>query len=372
MTASSPSLLPPARGVVRAVPPYVAGRRASTATTAALASNESHYPPLPSVLEEVARAAAELHRYPDNGALDLREELATSLSVSADEVVPGQVVVGAGSTGVLQQIITAHCDAGDEVVFAWRSFELYPLLVQLAGAVPVPVPLDPFDRHDLAAMSAAVTDRTRVVLVCNPNNPTGTALSPAELEAFLAAVPPHVLVVLDEAYLEYSSAGPTDAIGLLRRHPNVCVVRTFSKAHGLAGLRVGYAVAAEPVADALRRAGMPFTVSALAQRAAIASLAARDELQERVALVRSERARVLAALRALGFTAPDSETNFVWLRLGDTGRERALGLLAEADILARGFAGDGLRITLADPATNDRVLATLARFAAEPAPAGAR
>jgi histidinol-phosphate aminotransferase len=342
----------------------MAGRRASTATTAALASNESHYPPLPSVLEEVARAAAELHRYPDNGALDLREQLAASLGVSADAVV-----VGAGSTGVLQQIITAHCDAGDEVVFAWRSFELYPLLVQLAGAVPVPVPLDPFDRHDLAAMAAAVTDRTRVVLVCNPNNPTGTALSPAELEAFLAAVPPHVLVVLDEAYLEYSSAGPTDAIGLLRRHPNVCVVHTFSKAHGLAGLRVGYAVAAAPVADALRRAGMPFTVSALAQRAAIASLAARDELQERVALVRSERARVLATLRTLGFTAPDSETNFVWLRLGDTGRERALGLLAEADILARGFAGDGLRITLADPATNDRVLATLARFAAEPAPA---
>ncbi|MCS5723151.1 histidinol-phosphate transaminase [Herbiconiux sp. CPCC 203407] len=367
MTATSPSVLPPARGVVRAVPPYVAGRRASTAATAALASNESHYPPLPSVLEEVARAAAELHRYPDNGALELREHLAAALGVST-----GQVVVGAGSTGVLQQTITAHCDAGDEVVFAWRSFELYPLLVQLAGAVPVPVPLDPLDRHDLTAMAAAVTERTRVVLVCNPNNPTGTALSCAELESFLAAVPPHVLVVLDEAYLEYSSAGPTEAIELLHRHPNVCIVRTFSKAHGLAGLRVGYAVAAEPVADALRRAGMPFTVSALAQRAAIASLAAGDELRERVALVRSERARLLTALRELGFAAPDSETNFVWLRLGDADRERALELLAADDILARGFAGDGLRITLADPATNDRVLASLTRFASEPAPAGAR
>jgi histidinol-phosphate aminotransferase len=367
MTETLTDALPPARGVLRELPRYVAGRRSSSAATAALASNESHYPPLPSVLDEVARAAAHLHRYPDNGALELREHLAAALGVAAD-----QVVVSAGSTGVLQQIITAHCDAGDEVVFAWRSFELYPLLVQLAGAVPVPVPLDPLDRHDLAAMAAAVTERTRVVLVCNPNNPTGTALTPSELESFLAAVPPHVLVVLDEAYLEYSSAGPTDAVELLRTHRNVCIVRTFSKAHGLAGLRVGYAVAAEPVANALRRAGMPFTVSALAQRAAIASLAARDELRERVALVRSERGRVLAALRTLGFAAPDSETNFVWLRLGDAARERALELLAAHDILARGFAGDGLRITLADPATNDRVLAALARSASEPLPAGAR
>ncbi|MFB2580201.1 aminotransferase class I/II-fold pyridoxal phosphate-dependent enzyme [Herbiconiux sp. P15] len=424
---------PRPRAAVLDLPAYVAGLRASSELTAALSSNESHYPPLPSVLEEVLRSAATLNRYPDNGAVELRERIALALGVS-----PQETVVGAGSTGVLQQIVSAVCDPGDEVVMAWRSFEAYPILVRLAGAVPVLVPLDAHEGHDLAAMAAAITPRTRLVLVCTPNNPTGVALGHAELAAFLDRVPAHVLVVIDEAYLEYAdpaaptgptlvgptrpgdpaaptystAVGPTrpgasaapidspgvgltrpgdsaasagstagggrdvlDAVALFRAHPNVCLLRTFSKAHGLASLRVGYAVAAAPMADGLRRAGMPFAVSTLAQRAAIASLDAHDEMHERVGLVRRERARVIAAVRELGYTTPAGQANFIWLRLDDDARERTLARLAEHDILARGYADAGVRISLADPTTNDRVLtalATLAPSLATPTPPLAR
>ena len=348
---------PSPRAAVLDLPAYVAGRRADSELIAALASNESHFPPLPSVLETVHHAAGSINRYPDNGATLLRERLAERFGVTVDEIA-----VGPGSTGVLQQIMTSLCDPGDEVVFAWRSFEAYPILARLAGAVPVGVPLAADEGHDLEAMLAAVTDRTRVVLLCTPNNPTGVGIGAAALEDFLARIPSSVLVVLDEAYLEYATAADTvDAVAVYRRHSNVCVLRTFSKAYGLAGLRVGYAVAPALVAEGLRRSGMPFAVSTLAQRAAVASLEpeADAEVSARVRAVTAERARLIRTIREAGWVTTDSQANFIWLRMPDASRERVIDLLASNDILVRGYLGDGVRISLADAASNDRVLGVL-------------
>lgn len=342
------------RSTVAGLPGYVAGRRATSDLTAALAANESHYPPLPSVLDVVLSSAATLNRYPDPTCEDLRARLATHLGARAEEIA-----VGPGSVGVLAQVLATVCDPGDEVVFAWRSFEAYPILTTLAGARPVPVPLRADERHDLDAMAAAITPRTRAVLVCSPNNPTGVGISAVEFEEFLGKVPAGVLVVVDEAYVEYADGTGPDSLQLRRRFPGLCVLRTFSKAYGLAGLRVGYAVTSPELAEGLRRVALPFAVSALAQRAAIASLDAADEVRDRVRVVTRERARVTGELRAAGFTVPDSQANFVWLRADDARREELVEAFAAADVLVRGYAGDGVRITLADPATNDRVLAVL-------------
>lgn len=357
MTSTSSSfVVPRLRTAIADLPAYIAGRAAETDLTAALASNESHFQPLPSVTEVITAETGRIHRYPSMASADLREAIAAHFSVSSDEVA-----VGPGSSGVLQQILTAVCEPGDEVVFAWRSFEAYPILVTVAGATSVPVALLDNEQHDLSAMAAAVTDRTRVIILCSPNNPTGVSLDAAGTEEFLSRVPPHVLVVVDEAYIEFQDeSGGIDALGLYRRYPNICILRTFSKAYGLAGLRVGYAIARPPVADGLRRTAIPFGVNRLAQSAAVASLAAGDEIRARAAEVVAERLRVVAALRGAGWEVPDSQANFYWLRCGDATREQILAALADADILARGYPGDGVRITLADARTNDRVLAVLA------------
>ncbi|MGG7465320.1 histidinol-phosphate transaminase [Plantibacter sp. YIM 135347] len=350
---------PQLRAVVGGLPGYVPGRRADEAAIAALASNESHFDPLPSVLASVLDRAATLNRYPEFDSATLRGALADRLGVSADEVSAGP-----GSVGVLQQIILAMCDAGDEVVFAWRSFEAYPILVRVAGAVPVPVSLRADEAHDLDAMLAAVTERTRVVILCTPNNPTGVALTHDEIEDFVSRVPAHVLVVIDEAYTEYA-AGPdaVDAIAISRAFPSVCVLRTFSKAYGLAGLRVGYAIARAEIAEGLRRTATPFGVSAVAQAAAIASLGASDELQDRVDHVLVERARLIAAARDAGWDVPDSHANFIWLRTDDELQHRLTDAFDDADILVRAYPGDGVRISIADAASNDRVVRVLQRIA---------
>ena len=342
------------RSTVAGLPGYVAGRRATSDLTAALAANESHYPPLPSVLEVVLSSAATLNRYPDPTCEDLRARLAEHLGARAEEIA-----VGPGSVGVLAQVLATVCDPGDEVVFAWRSFEAYPILTTLAGARPVPVPLRADEGHDLDAMAAAITPRTRAVLVCSPNNPTGVGISAVEFEDFLGKVPAGVLVVVDEAYVEYADGTGPDSLQLRRRFPGLCVLRTFSKAYGLAGLRVGYALTSPELAEGLRRVALPFAVSALAQRAAIASLDAAEEVRDRVRAVTAERTRVSRELRAAGYAVPDSQANFVWLRADDARREELVEAFAAADVLVRGYAGDGVRITLADPATNDRVLAVL-------------
>lgn len=348
--------LPQPRPAVANLPSYVAGRRSTSAATAALASNESHEPPLPGVIEAIAAQAQRANRYPDMGAVALREALAARVGVEVE-----QVAVGPGSVAVLQQILTAFCDAGDEVIFAWRSFEAYPILTTMAGATAVTVPLRSDESHDLTAMAAAVTDRTRVILLCSPNNPTGVPLTAEQVAGFLGEVPPDVLVVLDEAYVEYSDdpAGAA-SLALLAAHPNLCLLRTLSKAWGLAGLRVGYAVAAPDIAEPLRRTAIPFGVSAVAQAAGIAALQAADEVRLRAARVVAERERVITTLRELGWQTPDSAANFVWLRTEPGLHGPLMDAFDAADILVRGFVGDGIRISLADPATNDRVLAVLA------------
>jgi histidinol-phosphate aminotransferase len=267
------------------------------------------------------------------------------------------VATGTGSVGVLQQVVQSTATEGDEVVYAWRSFEAYPIVVQVSGATSVRVPLLPDEHHALDAMAEAITDRTRLVLVCSPNNPTGTAVGRADLERFLDRVPKHVLVVIDEAYREFvRNPDVPDAIEIYRSRPNVAVLRTFSKAYGLAGLRVGFAVAHEPVADALRKTAVPFGVSGLAQAAAVASLAAEAELLERVAALVDERSRVQAALREQGWSrVPASQANFVWLRLGERTDEFAAAC-EEAGVVVRPFAGEGARVSIGEPEANDLFL----------------
>jgi histidinol-phosphate aminotransferase len=311
-------------------------------------SNETPFPPVPSVLDAIAQAAASVNRYPDLACSRLVEALARRL-----EVAPEAVVCGPGSVGVLQQLVAAVAVPGDEVVFAWRSFEAYPIVTRVAGATPVPVPLAPGGRHDLAAMLAALTPATRAVLVCTPNNPTGPAIERDELAAFVAAVPPDVLVVVDEAYAELvRDRQAADGLALVREHPHVAVLRTFSKAYGLAGLRVGYGVAAPAVADAVRRTSIPFGVSSVAEAAALAALEAEDEMLARVDALVVERGRVLDALRACGWDVPDSQANFVWLPAG-AGSEDLAAACAAAGVAVRTFPGEGVRVTVAEPEAND-------------------
>ena len=342
------------RTALQAVPAYTPGKPAAAppgVTAYKISSNENPYPPLPSVLGAVTAAAPTINRYPDMAVTALTERLARGLDVPAS-----RIVTGPGSVGVLGQIVQATCEAGDEVVFAWRSFEAYPILVQLSGASPVMVPLTADGGHDLDAMAAAITDRTRLVLVCTPNNPTGPTVGADALAAFLDRVPDDVLVVLDEAYLEFVTAPDApDCLALHRERPNVVVLRTFSKAYGLAGLRVGYAVAHDPIAAALRKTAIPFGVNSLAQVAAIASLDAFDELEVRVKELVSERERVLAALRAQGWDLPDSQANFVWFPMGERTADFAAAC-QDAGLTVRPYGTDGVRATIAETEANERLL----------------
>jgi histidinol-phosphate aminotransferase len=343
------------------VPSYQPGRPARPrlgVTGYKLSSNENPYPPLPSVLRAVQDAAASINRYPDMMVADLRQALAGTLDVPAEHIATGP-----GSSGVLGQIIQATCDPADEVVFAWRSFEAYPIITGLAGARSVQVPLDSDGRHRLDAMAAAITQRTRVVLICTPNNPTGPAIAHGELADFLDRVPRNVLVVIDEAYHEFvTDPAAADALALYRVRPHVALLRTFSKAHGLAGLRVGYAVAHEPVASALRKTAVPFGVNSLAQVAALASLAARQELQDRVAALVSERTRVTSMLRAQGWPIPDSQANFIWLPLGQD--SPAFSAEAQhAGLAVRQFGDEGIRVTIGETQANDALIRVAGQFA---------
>ena len=348
------------RSALDALPAYTPGRPAAAqpgVTAYKISSNENPYPPLPSVLDVVREAAGSMNRYPDMAVSTLTAALAERLDVPA-----GRLALGPGSVGVLGQLIAATCDPGDEVVFAWRSFEAYPILVTLAGAVPVQVPLGAGERHDLVAMAAAITPRTRMVLICTPNNPTGTVVGDSELEVFLEQVPSDVLVVIDEAYLEFVTAPDSpDALAIHRSRPNVAVLRTFSKAYGLAGLRVGYAVAHEPLAEALRKAAIPFGVNSLAQAAAVASLEAFDELDVRVKELVGERARVVEALEDQGWSLPDAQANFVWFRLGELTAEFAAACEA-AGLTVRPYGTDGARATIGEREANDRLIEVAGSF----------
>jgi len=346
------------RPVLDTVPAYKPGQAPTAASGEAhkLSSNESPYGPLPSVVEVIAEAARAVNRYPDNGAVALTAAIAERFAVPV-----GHVAVGCGSVGVLQQLMEAVGEPGAELLYAWRSFEAYPPLSDLAALTSVRVPLRD-ETHDLAAMAAAITPRTRLILVCNPNNPTGTVVRERELTEFLDQVPADCLVILDEAYHEYiRDADVPDGINLYRDRPNVAVLRTFSKAYGLAGLRIGFLIGHEPVAEAIRKTMLPFTVNAIAQAAAVAALNAEDELLERVETTVKERDRVREALRAEGWTVPATEANFVWLRLGDQTTAFAQSCDAAA-ISIRPFAGEGARISIGTPAANDAFLAAARAF----------
>jgi histidinol-phosphate aminotransferase len=341
------------RSVLDGFAPYKPGRVTSSpdGRSFRLASNESPFGPLPSVLNVIASAAGDAHRYPDNGAQALIAAISARFGVPEPHIA-----VGCGSVGVTQQLLGAAAEPGGQVLYAWRSFEAYPTLAALSGAESVRVPLRD-ETHDLAAMADAITERTRLIFICNPNNPTGTVVRRAEIEEFLDAVPPDCLVVLDEAYREYiRDPEVPDGLSLYVDRPNVAVLRTFSKAYGLAGLRVGFMVAAEPVAAAVRMTMLPFTVSCVAQAAAIASLAAEPELLDRVDAVAGERSRVRDALLGDGWTVPPTEANFVWLRLGaDTGDFAAQ--CAAAGISVRPFGYEGARVSIGDPEANEAFLA---------------
>jgi histidinol-phosphate aminotransferase len=342
----------PLRQALTELPPYVPGGRAPVGAAAfKLSSNENPYPPLPSVVAAIVDAAADINRYPDMYATDLSAAIASRLGVG-----PDSIVTGCGSVAVLGHVLNAVCESGDEVVLPWRSFEAYPIAITLAGAAGVPVPLAAGGRLDLPAMAAAVTPRTRVVLVCTPNNPTGPAVHADELATFLTAVPSDVLVVLDEAYVEFvRDPDVPDGLAVYGAHPNVVLLRTFSKAYGLAGLRVGFAVARPRLAAGIRAASTPFGVSHAAQLAALASLHAADELMARVERVVGQRSRLLAGLRSQGWDVPDSQANFVWLPLGDASTafaERS----ARAGVIVRPFAGDGVRVSVGEPEAIDLFL----------------
>lgn len=345
-------MTPRTRPDLVSIPSYVPGRSFPGAIK--LASNETTVGPLPSVRDAIAEAAYSVHRYPDNMAAVLIGALAERLGVE-----PENIAVGNGSVSLCQELVLSACNDGDEVVFSWRSFEAYPVVTAVAGAKPVSVPNTPEHGHDLDAMLAAITDRTRVVFVCNPNNPTGALLGRAELERFIDAVPPQVLVALDEAYFEYTRPKPgaelADGVVLAAGRPNVVVLRTFSKAYGLAGLRVGYLVGDPSVIKVLNKVHTPFSVSSLAQQAAIASLAAADERLARTDSVLAERDRVRTGLVDAGYPVPESYANFVWLPLGDRSAAFAEAC-AEAGVLVRPYADDGVRVTIGDPHENDAFL----------------
>ena len=375
MTNDASSVQPKTRADLEQVPAYVPGKAVPGALK--IASNEMTQPPLPSVVEAISQTISDPttspNRYPDMGAVDLRIKLGEHLGLPME-----QVAVGCGSSALCLQLVQVTCADGDEVVFPWRSFEAYPILARVAGATPVPVPLDAQGRNDLSAMAAAITDRTRLVFVCNPNNPTGTTITREAFAEFMAQVPGDVVVALDEAYIELvdeaTHASTPLAHELLDTYPNLVGLRTFSKVYGLAGLRVGYMFGPEKLVEAVNKVAIPFSVNTLAQIAALTSLDAQDELAARIAEVRAQRVAVTEAINAATgreTVLPNSQANFIWI---DEGRIADLSLLddvsvattadlgdflAQRNILIRCFAGEGARITITTEEETSQLLAAL-------------
>ncbi len=398
----NPMVAPFIRPDLDQLPAYVPGK--SDPTALKLSSNEMSQGPLPTVTEAlnstVENPATSLNRYPDMAGVQLRMALADFLNSEATNtkttnarntnpapLTLENVALGCGSSALCLQLVQIACSsASDEVIFPWRSFEAYPILTRIAGATPVPIPLRDH-RNDLEAMVTAVTDDTRLVFICNPNNPTGTMVSAEDIERFLAQIPPHIIVALDEAYIELAapsqSAGPGFSRRLIDSHNNLVVLRTFSKVYGLAGLRVGYAFGSTHLIGALNKVAVPFAVNALGQAAALASLQAQDELRTRVREVQCQRVRLTQTINDAtsdGTVVADSQANFVWVPASHAGRLLALvgsvpslsnentlddesltltAALAERGILVRCFAGEGVRITVTTEQETNQLLRAL-------------
>lgn len=374
-TGSQPQVIPP-RHVFRTLPEYKAGKPPKTVEGLKqfkLSSNENPLGPIPAV-QEAMRAFGTPNTYPDPLSTRLRTALAEALEVPADDIV-----TGAGSYGALSQIISTFAGQGEdgaqeEVIYAWRSFEAYPIIVGLGGAKSVQVPLTEDSRHDLPAMLAAITERTKVIILCTPNNPTGPALTQDEVEWFLGQVPEGIVVVLDEAYYEFcqeselteeetSQGGLAEGVSLYRKHPNLVVLRTFSKAAGLAGLRVGYSIAHQRITRSLRVSAIPFAVSTLAESCAVAALEHQEEILEQVRWIIGERERLASTLRERGWDIPQTRANFVWLPLGE--RSADFAALAEENALSvRAFPPEGVRVSIGEQEANDRFLSLCEKFGA--------
>ena len=353
-------MAPRIRADLAGVPGYVPGRTVPGAVK--LASNEVSAGPLPSVVAAISDAGSIVNRYPDNGAAELITRLATKFGVDRD-----QVAVGCGSVALCHQLVQITCHDGDEVLFGWRSFEVYPIASAVAGARATMVPLTADARLDVDGLLAAVSPATRLMFVCTPNNPTGPALRGPELRRLIEGTPEETLLVIDEAYREFvDDPEVPDGIEVAKQawaegRTNVAVLRTFSKAYGLAGLRVGFCVANEPVVEALRKVYVPFGVNSIAQVAAIASLDAEDELLARCRAVVAERARVRGELLAAGYQVPETQANFVWLPLGERTAEFNEHCM-DHKIVVRAFVPDGVRVTIGEPAENDAFLAAAKSF----------
>jgi histidinol-phosphate aminotransferase len=351
---------------VRAIPSYPAAETYEYGgELAKLASNETPWPPHPAVLEAIQGALGGLNRYPDPDKSLLRRRIA-----DRHEVPAGGVAVGNGSCEILLAAAEAMLEPGAEVVYAWPSFSIYPHLAAMTGARAVTVALDAEGRHDLDAMASEVTAATRILLVCNPNNPTATALPVEEIGAFVQALPRHVCVILDEAYVEFSTLqDPDQSLELLARHPNLVLLRTFSKVYGLCGLRVGYALGPEKFRAGVDRVRQPFSVNALAQAAACEALNHQDEVARRVERIAVERLHMEEELAERGLASTDSEANFSWVSLGDRDEEAVIGGLAARGVIVRAGAALGeagrLRVTYGIREENDRFLSGLDAALAE-------
>ena len=353
---------PKIRSVIESLPTYKAGKKVEAVgslTPYKLSSNEVAPSPLPSVVAAISDAATQINRYPDPFASELISAIANKLGVSTD-----QIAVGTGSVGVCQQIVQAVADAGDEVMFAWRSFEAYPIITKIAGAQAIQVPLLPDGSHDLASMAASVTPKTRVIFLCTPNNPTGNVISQAAFEDFIGQIPSEVLVVIDEAYVEFNrDPHAVDGLASMLAHPNVGILRTFSKAYGLAALRVGYFVGPQHVTEAVRKTAVPFGVSSVAQVAAVESLDQQEELFSRVEVITQLRKQFEEELIKLGIQLQPSQANFIWWSLGKRTDEFAQ-ICTEHAIAIRPFSGEGVRISIGEPEAMARLLDVVREFLA--------
>jgi histidinol-phosphate aminotransferase len=349
-------------GYKAGVPTGQAPEAIASGGIAQLASNESPFPPHPKVIEAIERAAHAMHRYPDPDATLLRRRLAERY-----ETDPARVAVGNGSCEILLAAAEALCEPGDEILFAWPAFSIYPYLSALTGAREIRVPLASGDVHDLDAMAAEVTAATQLLLVCNPNNPTATHIPAAEIAAFCERVPPHVTIVLDEAYIEFQTNDDPDAtIDLLADFPNLVVLRTFSKCYGLAGLRVGYAIGSSTFRAAVDAVRQPFSVNALAQAAGAEAILHQDDALARVESTIAERLRVEEALREIGLATSATQANFSWVDLGDADEGEVVAGLAERLVAVRPGTPLGdpghIRVTYGAPEENDRFLSGLSEI----------
>jgi histidinol-phosphate aminotransferase len=349
-------------GYQAGVPTGQAPEAIASGGIAQLASNESPFPPHPKVVEAIQAAAGAMHRYPDPDATLLRRRLAERY-----ETQPGRVAVGNGSCEILLAAAEALLEPGAEILYSWPAFSMYPYLAALTGAREIRVPLTEDDVHDLDAMAAEVTAATQLVLVCNPNNPTGTHRPAAEVAAFCERIPPHVTVILDEAYVEFQTNDDPDAtLDLLADFPNLVVLRTFSKCYGLAGLRVGYAIGSSTFRAAVDAVRQPFSVNALAQAAGAEAILQQEDVLHRVETTVAERLRVEEALRALGLRTTETQANFSWVDLGEAEEGEVVAGLGERLIAVRPGTPLGdpghIRVTYGTPDQNDRFLAGLSEI----------